>query len=67
MQKPTFDYSVAEVVGYKRKQTVFSKIRIYTSRDIANNLTIKPVSLVLVIGNGDNHEWVQKNKRLFSF
>jgi len=58
--KPTFDYSVAELVGYKRKQTGFSKIKFYTSRNIADNLTIKPVSQCLVIGNGDNHEWVEK-------
>ncbi len=58
--KPTFDYSVAELVGYKRKQTGLSKIKFYTSRNIADNLTIKPVSQCLVIGNGDNHEWVEK-------
>jgi hypothetical protein len=58
--KPTFDYSVVELVGYKRKQTGFSKIKFYTSRNIAENLTIKPVSSVLVIGNGDNHEWIEK-------
>ena len=57
---PTFDYSVVELVGYKRKQTGFSKIKFYTSRNIANDLTIKPVSSFLVIGNGDNHEWIEK-------
>ncbi len=58
--KPNFDYSVAELVGYKRKQTGLSKIKFYTSRNIADNLTVKPVSQCLVIGNGDNHEWVEK-------
>jgi hypothetical protein len=58
--KPTFDYSVIELAGYKRKQTGFSKIKFYTSRNIAENLTIKPVSSVLIIGNGDNHEWIEK-------
>jgi len=58
--KPTFDYSVIELVGYKRKQTGFSKIKFYMSRNIAENLTIKPVSSILVIGNGDNHEWIEK-------
>lgn len=58
--KPNFDYSVIELAGYKRKQTGFSKIKFYTSRNIAENLTIKPVSSVLIIGNGDNHEWIEK-------
>ena len=58
--KPAFDYSVSKLVGYKRKQTGFSKIKFYLSRNIAENLSIKPVSSILVIGNGDNHEWIEK-------
>ena len=58
--KPAFDYSVTKLVGYKRKQTGFIQIKYYFSRNIAENLSIKPVSSILVIGNGDNHEWIEK-------
>jgi hypothetical protein len=58
--KPNFNYSVNELVGYKRKQEGLSKIKYYTSRNIADNLTIKPVSSILIIGDGNNHEWIEK-------
>jgi hypothetical protein len=58
--KPNFEYSVTELVGYKRRQEGFSKIKYYTSRNIADNLTIKPVTSILIIGNGNNHEWIEK-------
>lgn len=57
---PIFDYSVVELVGYKRRQEGMSKIKYFTSRNIADNLSIKSKANCLIIGNGNNHEWIER-------
>jgi hypothetical protein len=60
--KPSFNYTVKEVVEYKRRKDGMSKIKLFSSAQIAENLIIynNPVSPILLIGNGNTHEWIEK-------